>query len=813
MVVTRSASSSKQLQNTIDSVLKNVTNLDDSSEILVSNICSEVNKIKYNYPDTDIGQLEPSIAQLIFCFDDAVARNVTIASLADDCRSQIVVLEDRLRDERGRRTTDYNDSLCEQELLLNERDSLLTENSNLKSSLNNLKYTLKNIQDEMELLRCRLTEKDSIISDLNLQIGQYKLLSRNLTDTNEKLQGQLKLTEERSWLASRWLDDNILDSYFLAFSENTNSLISKAIFFGPSLTEIVKHGEPNDVATLLKNKLFHFSNYAFFCINNNTHCDKQDSGSHWSLLFLDLTKKEAFHLDSLNELNHASALQVLCKLNCNITDLTELECTQQRNDFECGLSVLTYAKLITGSFCSNALSNKFPFLIWYYSLFYCSNLNHTECIFKQTEQTTERDCDSVKIDKMTVPGQHNLDSSKKCERSTSPCLTGEITSSPPENSEIAVSSKNNQPSKPFRIRKNLIVNKSKGKQIKTKLKKDKLTKSNCVNRFDILSKLNDDALNINCTIPVTCTKTDKLGNDKSNKTVKKREISNKRKVKNCVYKNSVFDTKITARVDNTSDAQSGSLESVYTVATGVQPTVRMFTDSHGRNLPSLLTFNQSKFTVRGHTIPNGKTSHVLRAAGSELKELGENDYMLIMSGTNDLGFGNENCIIDQVEGFLQKPADCSIFLVGIPYRHDAVSFNKSITSINTKLEQLCLKYAHATFLSISHLSRGLFTMHGLHLNIKGKRVLAELINRTLLSHTLPRTHFTLKTNVSNHKKFQRSQFLALRSTEKIRQRIYPPIVNQHERQSSNREPAVFSRQFVNSATPFLELLLPVQSLG
>lgn len=223
-------------------------------------------------------------------------------------------------------------------------------------------------------------------------------------------------------------------------------------------------------------------------------------------------------------------------------------------------------------------------------------------------------------------------------------------------------------------------------------------------------------------------------------------------------KNTSQNSAKTSKQRNVKVACSSDAGSVV-VKDNFKASIRLFSDSHGRGVAGLIASNLPNCRVRGDTIPNGKTATVLGTAHPQLRELGKNDYLILMSGTNDLGSNDDNFIIKQFDEFLRTPTKCKILVVSIPLRKDVSTFDKNIVSINNQLRDLCCKFSHASFMSVSDFYRGLFTRHGLHFNPAGKRAFARKISRSLLLHTsLPTPshseHFPMTMKTPSSKPFK-----------------------------------------------------------
>lgn len=816
MVVTRSQDTSNRCNKTIENILKDVNNLDDGSELYVSNICTDLNKIRTNYPDINIGQLDIAISKLIASLNEAMAENIAVKRSADTYRIQIEVLESKLHEEKGRRIADFNDSINIQESIIEEKDTLLNEIDNLKSKISSIKNNLSHSYELNKSLEISIAEKNNEISDLNLRVNECNKQIINLNTLYNNIKLQLKQTEERSWHSSRWLDDNILNSYFQAFSESHSSSLSKTIFFGPSLTEIIKHGDPKDIVTLTDQLLFHSSNFAFFCINNSSECLKDDSGSHWSLLFLDLIRHEAFHFDSISGSNHAFAVQVLNKLNMDSSCLREVECTQQKNNFECGISVLTYCKFINDTFCSREFSVEQPFHNWYHSLLHPNNINVAQSIvnsnYKESANVHNHNRVSVSEPVTSKPISDAIHNDDNCMLKLNESIVYDNSSSVGNTSYDSLYPKKVSPIKVTKNSGDWTVIKPKARTTTNSTKNNVNKSLTLVNRFNVLNHSNESILSSECNVYQSDVKYSKNIKQKSNKLFK--NAKNNSHIAD-TFNNHSKKLNKKCNVNTVCNAQSDNLESVRNGDIPIPNKVRLVSDSHGKKLSSLLIYNQPTLNVRGHTIPNGNTCQVLHSAVSELEELGKDDYLVIMAGTNDLQYNITNIdMINQIESFLRKPTSCRVCIVGIPFRYDTFAFNKNICFLNSQLKNLCLKYDHATFMSISHFSRSLFTRHGLHLNLFGKRALARLISHKITSHT---PQLLLK---STHSKLHHLGSI-LPSCQVIRhnykfnnylQKENSYCFTEHHSQAANKETVVRSRYFNNSSMPFLNKLMPPRRL-
>lgn len=355
--------------NLIEEACVNSDNLDIDTETIISNICLALKRLEANHPHISLSDLQLNISSLLQRMDDVLASEKNSGAVIKDLQCDIFTLESRLEREKQQRQSDINASFNELDITREEKDVALKNNSRMLSSLNDVKTKLKNKSDECLSLQSLIGEKDLIIARLksDLEISNTKKLE--LTGCLTDLKSLVKKAEEKSWLKSRWVDDTILDTFFQSFGRDTKDSLSKVIFMGPSVTQVVNHGTCDDVRDLLGELRFNKFDYAFLCLCDNTATVKQDTGSHWSLLFVDISSNLVYHLDSLHRANSVVAKAVTIKLGLKVNNLHELSCTQQNNSYECGLSVLVNAKFINEGFCKKTMPGTGSSFSHWYALF------------------------------------------------------------------------------------------------------------------------------------------------------------------------------------------------------------------------------------------------------------------------------------------------------------------------------------------------------------------------------------------------------------------------------------------------------------
>lgn len=366
---------------------------DPETEDSLISLASKLNSFSVNNPELDCSSLIDNVAQLIKTIDSLSGENTELKSKLEDLTCELTILNARFENFQREKRAELNDSLKFQDFVVEEKEAISRDLATYKNNIVQLQSSLAKVTQENEELRATLqydvtsnpcvnptntaNNVEPVIADKDMSL---KLLSAKLNDVMEerrsmaseleKLQLRLKTIQ-----SDKWLDDSIIQSYFLSLNDCNAATTSKAIFVGPAVSELLKQGPTEVVEQQLSTLGLTSFKYAFFCINNNDKLEwtKNDStsvgrGSHWSLLFVNIVNKQAYHLDSLDDANLNHALLLSDKLSISRNNFLSVRCQRQNNNFECGLNVILNAKVVLHGFCSNYYSS---FLNWYYQ-FFCS---------------------------------------------------------------------------------------------------------------------------------------------------------------------------------------------------------------------------------------------------------------------------------------------------------------------------------------------------------------------------------------------------------------------------------------------------------
>ncbi|KAG8334342.1 hypothetical protein J6590_092536 [Homalodisca vitripennis] len=152
-------------------------------------------------------------------------------------------------------------------------------------------------------------------------------------------------------------------------------------------------------------------------------------------------------------------------------------------------------------------------------------------------------------------------------------------------------------------------------------------------------------------------------------------------------------------------------------------------DSHARHIVGLLAKQIGPATiVREFCKPGAKFLEVTAT------NFPPSDCLVLIAGTNDVAAGEQRNIYRHLEErIVSKPSEGRLIVATLPHRHDLPinhAINEEVVLVNAYIEELAIRH-NIQVLDFNKISRMYFTRHGLHLTMRGKRLLAKLIADTL----------------------------------------------------------------------------------
>lgn len=165
--------------------------------------------------------------------------------------------------------------------------------------------------------------------------------------------------------------------------------------------------------------------------------------------------------------------------------------------------------------------------------------------------------------------------------------------------------------------------------------------------------------------------------------------------------------------------------------------VTVIGDSHVRNLAQLLGNKVTENTsVSGICKPGAGVLSMKPTV-----EPPRGHCYVLMAGTNDVGAGREEDILDHLEEVLLTcKKSSSVLLIPLTTRYDhppGSHIHRTVNKVNSFMADLCRRHDNVELVDIKTIGRRHHTSHGLHLRSSGKRLLANLIaSRLATSHAV-----------------------------------------------------------------------------
>lgn len=216
--------------NSIEDKLLLHVNLDNNCENALISLVSEINSIMSNFPEYNCNALVGNIAQLVNTIDSITVRNNDLMSMNVDLTCEIsqlnVYYDNFKRDKQAELNLSFqiHDAVSEENEVLNK--NLVSYQNKIAS----LQTSLKKLKEENDELRMSLLNKvidnSALCPDTNNTISSaltdkeyIGILSDKLNDAlnaKSNLSLELKRNVSSDWTKSKWLDDNIINSFMIA---------------------------------------------------------------------------------------------------------------------------------------------------------------------------------------------------------------------------------------------------------------------------------------------------------------------------------------------------------------------------------------------------------------------------------------------------------------------------------------------------------------------------------------------------------------------------------------------------------------------
>jgi hypothetical protein len=151
-------------------------------------------------------------------------------------------------------------------------------------------------------------------------------------------------------------------------------------------------------------------------------------------------------------------------------------------------------------------------------------------------------------------------------------------------------------------------------------------------------------------------------------------------------------------------------------------------DSHARKCTQIVKYNLNfKVEIQGIVKPGAALKSIVNT--KTVESLTKNDIVILWGGSCDVGKNESTKGLNQLENFIQKHDNTNFIVMGVPHRYD-LDFNSCVNEevrvYNRELVKCLESYENIDYIEVDS-NRELFTKHGLHLNSKGKNLMAMKI--------------------------------------------------------------------------------------
>lgn len=174
--------------------------------------------------------------------------------------------------------------------------------------------------------------------------------------------------------------------------------------------------------------------------------------------------------------------------------------------------------------------------------------------------------------------------------------------------------------------------------------------------------------------------------------------------------------------------------------------ITLLCDSQGRDLSSHLDiYKPSNCNIFNYVQPGASLETVFNSAISisDFKSYSKSDHVVIIGGTNNVSKQKNNpYFFNYFTQYLSKKAQqfehTNLILSTIPYRYDLredSKENQCIKEINNYVRKLVNSHSYMQLLDLHLLERHCHTLHGLHINRRGKKFVSKEIIKLIKNGT------------------------------------------------------------------------------
>jgi hypothetical protein len=123
-------------------------------------------------------------------------------------------------------------------------------------------------------------------------------------------------------------------------------------------------------------------------------------------------------------------------------------------------------------------------------------------------------------------------------------------------------------------------------------------------------------------------------------------------------------------------------------------------DSHARVCAAELRVNlRTDYTIQGLVYPGAGINVISTSVEEEIKQLSNQDVIIIWGGSRDVGKNESKPDIDRLKRLIETNKHTNIILMEVPHKYDLIRescVNKETQSFNNQLRKCMESYEHVT---------------------------------------------------------------------------------------------------------------------
>lgn len=580
---------------------------------------------------------------------------------------------------------------------------ILTPNKTPISSGNIVKNKGKDNNKETIKLNTQLIH-------LKEENGKLNAQTKILSDENKRIKIELnKCNAKLDILGPTWIADETLATYLDIIMTKVVGDSGNVYLVNPCIGHAIK--SLNDFKDLLAPLPLSGADIIIIPINDyveqrndvaqgHSNYDQGGHGSHWSVLVFNKSKLKFYYYDSLKNFNLEAANIVANKIADYFSlslkpDMLFFEGPTQKNSYDCGVYSIMFIDYILINSHTSELFTELAI----------PDFTNLQCL-KKRSYVAYIILNGYTMNKQEILALMYGKNGSKIKEGKNICNNEGTTIN--NNKAVAdVWAVNNKPSRARR--------RSNSEQTQRNYK-NKATEENILPLFNKFGILTGDS---------------KIGNDVPKVT----NQSIAKPVHTPCPTQIPTSNKVSDKVKNNCSTKGTYLNNMTLVS-----------DSQGKDLINCQQVLMGVHTnLFGHVQPGAPLETVVKTAVDdlELRSYGEDDWIVVIGGCNDVANDNtddyvmlskkiQQCLHETIQIFKKT----NLIIASIPYRYDLNHNNKSqklLQKINKDIRQLSHQYPNVYLLDLYLLERRFHTNQGFHINRKGKIYISKLIKSIILN--------------------------------------------------------------------------------